>query len=89
MEHSNSFIYLGLEVRQRKNIENLKPEDQNYGILSVLDEKNNPCKFFIFKSDILQKILELHLNSLQKIDLVYEIVFINNIWNVRLVDINE
>lgn len=89
MEHTNTFTFLNLDIKQRKNASQLKPEEQNYAILSVLDEKNTPCKFFVFKSEVLQKILESSLEPLQKVDITYEVVFINNSWNVRLVDMNE
>lgn len=89
MEHFGTFTFLGLEIKERKNADKLKEDERHYGILSLLDEKNVPCKFFIFKSEVLEKLLEIRFEALQKIEIKYEVVFINNSWNVRLVDINE
>lgn len=88
MEIQDNFKFLKLEQMQRKNSEELKESDRYFFVIHLLDKDNNPCRFFIFNKDLREKVLNLNLVSLQDILLTMKVVFVNNSWQVNLLDIN-
>ena len=89
MEYEEEFKFLKIELIQRKNADELKEEDRKIIKLSLLDKNNNPCSFMIFNKDIIKKILSTTFVGLQLINVQFELVFNNNNWNVRLLNIHE
>lgn len=81
MEHSCEFIFLNYELKKRKD------KEEKYMIFNCLDYKKSPCKFFIFDSNLINKIVERQFESLEEIDLTYQVTFNNNQWFVKLVDV--
>ncbi len=88
MEHENEFTFLKLEINPRKNSEELKEDEKYYAIVSLLDNKQNIVKFFVFKKEIIDRLLSKEFIPMNTVLVKYEVVNINNKWNVRLVDIN-
>ncbi len=89
MEYQEEFKFLKLEVMKRKNTEELKEEDRNFIVINLLDPTNNPCRFFIFNKDLMKKVLSSTYSGLQLLQVKFEVVYSNNNWSVRVVDINE
>ena len=88
MQNKSVFKFLNLQLQKRKNASELPVDEQHYAILNLLDEKNNPVRFFVFKKEIIEKLLSQNFETLQDVDVTYECLFLNNNWTVRLVDIN-
>ena len=89
MEFQEEFKFLNLKVVDRKNAEKLKEDERKFLKLNLLDKNNNPCSFMVFKKDIMEKILKITFVGLQVLEIQFELVYNNNMWNVRLVDIHE
>ncbi len=89
MEYVEEFKFLNLEVMKKKNANELKEEEKNFLIINLLDKNNNPCRFFVFATDIMKKILTSNYVGLQVLQVCFKVQFINNNWAVRLVDISE
>lgn len=89
MEYQEEFKFLNLEVMQRKNAQELKEDERNFLIIQLLDKNNNPCRFFIFNKDVMKKVLSSEYVGLQLLKITFEVLYNNNNWSVRLVDINE
>lgn len=89
MEYTEEFKFLNLELMQRKNAQELKEEDRNFLVIQLLDPKNNPCRFFVFNKDLMKKMLSTTYAGLQLLKVTFDVVYSNNTWNVRVVDINE
>lgn len=81
MEFEENFKVLNYEVRKRKEGED------NFVILNALDINNNPCKFFVFNKDAVNKFLNTQFAGLQDVLITFKLAFSNNIWNVTLLDI--
>ena len=88
MQNKSNFKFLNINLQLRKNASSLAEDERHYAIVNLLDENNNPVKFFVFKKEIIQKVLSQKFETLQDVTVYYECIFINNSWNVRLVDIN-
>ena len=80
MEFQEIFKMLNFELRKRKDSE------ERFIVLNVLDIKNNPCKFFVFNSDLVDKILSSNFAGLQDVTILFRLSF-SNMWNVNLLDI--
>ena len=88
MQNKSNFKFLNVTLQLRKNASSLAEDERHYAIVNLLDEKNNPVRFFVFKKEIIQKVLSQKLETLQDVIVDYECIFMNNNWTVRLVDMN-
>ena len=88
MEYQENFKFLNLQIMQKKNQE-LKENERKFIVLNLLDNQNNPCKFFIFKTELVEKLLSLNLVGLQDLLIRFRLSYSNNIWNVNVLDIEE
>lgn len=84
------FKFLKLEQRERKESEKLKDENKHYYILNLLDEENNPVKFYSFNYETSAKLIDIckDVKSLQDLLVKFSLEFSNNNWNVRLIDVS-
>ena len=82
MEHTNKFKFLKVDVINKKDKTGI------FLKLHCLDENSNVLKFFVAKEEIIDKIYDLKLVSLQGITINYTVTQNNDIWNVRVNDIN-
>lgn len=84
------FKFLKLEQKERKESEKLKDENKHYYILNLLDEENNPVKFYSFNYETSSKLIEIckDVKSLQDLLVKFSLDFSNNNWNVRLIDVS-
>lgn len=81
MEFQENFKVLNYEVKKRKDSE------ERFIVLNALDIKNNPCKFFIFNTDTVNKFLNTTFVGLQDVLITFKLVYNGNMWNVTLLDI--
>lgn len=91
MKISEDFKFLSLQAIKRKNAEELKADEQFFYIINLLDKENNPVKFYSFNNDInnqlIKSINSQELKGLQDCLVHFELLFSNNNWNVRLLNI--
>lgn len=91
MKLSEEFKFLNVQSVKRKNVEGLKPEEQYFYIINLLDKENNPVKFYSFdnslNTEITKNIQAQALKGLQNCLVDFELAFNNNNWNVRLEDL--
>ena len=91
MKLSDDFKFLSLQAVKRKNAEELKAEEQFFYIINLLDKENNPVKFYSFDNSInaqlIKSINSQELKGLQDCLVHFELVFSNNNWNVKLINI--
>lgn len=91
MKLSEDFKFLNLNAVKRKNAEELKPEEQFFYIVNLLDGDNNPVRFYSFdnslNTSLIKAINDGTLKGLQDCLVHFELVFANNNWNVRLENI--
>lgn len=91
MKISDNFKFLSLQAVKRKNSEELKDTEKFFYIINLLDKENNPVKFYSFDNDInaqlIKSINTQELKGLQDCLVHFELVFSNNNWNVRLINI--
>ena len=91
MKLSDDFKFLSLQAVKRKNAEELKAEEQFFYIINLLDKENNPVKFCSFDNSInaqlIKSINSQELKGLQDCLVHFELVFSNNNWNVKLINI--
>ena len=91
MKISDDFKFLSLQAVKRKNSEELKDTEKFFYIINLLDKENNPVKFYSFDNDInaqlVKSINTQELKGLQDCLVHFELVFSNNNWNVRLINI--
>ena len=73
---------------KRKNSEELKESEKYFFVIHLIDKENNPCRFFIFNKDLIAKVSRMDLVGLQDILLTIKVSFVNNSWQVNLLDIN-
>ena len=87
MKIEKEFTLLKIENKQRINKEDgtISP----YLIISVLDENLIPCHFFVFKDEIIKKIIGDCKNSksLEKVLIDFGLSFNGKLWNCNLQDI--
>lgn len=88
MRYTENFKFLKVEMIKRKKTEEVK-EEQYFVSLNVLDDENNPCRFLIFNKDLVARISNYQFVGLQELSISFELVFTNNNWSVRLLDINN
>lgn len=88
MEFQDNFKFLKLEQMKRKNVEQLKESDRIFFVIHLLDKENNACRFFIFNKDLMAKVANMNLAGLQDVLLTMKVSFVNNSWQVNLIDIN-
>lgn len=88
MQSKSVFKFLNLQLQKRKNSSELPVDEQHYAIVNLLDENNNPVRFFVFKKEIIEQLLSQKFETLQEVEVTYECLFLNNNWTVRLVNIN-
>ena len=89
MDFIEEFKYLNLELMKKKNANELPEDERNFIILNLLDKNNNPCRFFVFDKEVMKKILTSNFVGLQLLNVSFKLLYSNNSWNVRLVDISE
>lgn len=87
MEYQDNFKFLNVQLMKRKKTEENKNESE-FLIINLLDCENNPCRFFVFNKDLYKKIIENRYVGLQDILISFELVFVNNNWSVRILDID-
>ncbi len=91
MKISDDFKFLSLQAVKRKNTEELKPEEQFFYIINLLDKENNPVKFYSFDNNINSQLIKSinsgELKGLQDCLVHFELLFSNNNWNVKLINI--
>lgn len=86
MKIEQSFKFLKAELMKRKKTEENQKETE-FLVLNLLDEDNNPCRFFIFNADLINKIVKSNFLGLQDVICTLELKFNNN-WSVNLLDID-
>lgn len=88
MKLRDEFKFLNVNSVKRKNVEELKPEEQYFYIVNLLDKENNPVKFFSFdnnlNNDLTKGIQTGKIKGLQDVLVDFELIFNNNNWNVKL-----
>lgn len=89
MEYQEEFKFLGLESIKRKNSENLNEEEKYFFKLNLLDKKYNPCSFLVFNKDLIKKLRNTQFAGLQLLTITFDLIYTNNNWNVKLVDLYE
>lgn len=88
MEYQEMFKFLKLEQVKRKNADELSEGEKYFYTIYLLDSKNNPCRFFIFNKDLINKVLSLKLQGLQDVVCNIGVAYSNDSWRVNLLDIN-
>lgn len=88
MEYQEMFKFLKLEQVKRKNADELAEGEKYFYTIYLLDNKNNPCRFFIFNKDLINKVLNLKLQGLQDVVCNIGVAYLNDSWRVNLLDIN-
>ena len=89
MEYQEEFKFLSLESIKRKNAEELKEDEKYFLKLNLLDKNYNPCSFMVFNKDLIKKLLTIQFAGLQLLTVTFDLVYTNNSWNVKLVDLYE
>ena len=88
MKLRDEFKFLNVSSIKRKNTEGLKPEEQYFYIVNLLDKDNNPVKFCSFdnslNNDLTKNIQSGNVKGLQNVLVDFELIFNNNNWNVKL-----
>lgn len=87
MKYQENFKFLNLQVIQKKNAEELKEDERSFIKLNVLDADNNPCSFMLFNKDIMTKVLSNPIASLADVSVIFDLVYSNDRWNVRVVSV--
>lgn len=82
MEHTNKFKFLKVDVIEKKDKTGI------FLKLHCLDDNANVLRFFIAKEEVIEKISNLKLVTLQDITVNYTVTQNEDNWNVRLNDIN-
>lgn len=89
MEFQEKFKFLNLQVIKKKNAEELPEDEKSFLKLNVLDKTNTPCAFMVFDKNVMKKILSSSYTSLSELSIVFDLTYTNDIWRVKLVDVNE
>ncbi len=88
MEINDVFKFLKLEQVKRKNADELKEGEKYFYTIQLLDSENNPCRFFIFNKDLVNKNVSLKIVGLQYVDVRISVTYSNDNWRINLIDIN-
>lgn len=86
MKYQDNFKFLNVQLMKRKKTEENK-NVSDFLVLNLLDCDNNPCRFFVFNEDLYKKIIQSSYLGLQDVVIAFEVIFVNNNWNVRILDI--
>lgn len=86
MKYQDNFKFLKAEVMKRRKTEENKTESE-FLVLHLLDNENNPCRFFVFSKDLIEKIKSNNYVGLQEVTILFELTF-GQAWNVRFLDID-
>ncbi len=89
MEFQENFKFLNVQAINKKNANDLPDDEKIFLKLNALDKTNNPCSFMVFDKNIIRKILNNPHSSLVDISVIFDLVYVNDKWNVKLVDIND
>ena len=89
MKYTENFKFLNIQVVKKRNASELEENERNFLIINLLDENMNPCKFLVFDKEIIVKALNSHYLGLQDLEISFELLFSNDNWHVKLIDINE
>lgn len=82
MKYCEKFKFLNMQLNKRKN------DDQKYYlVVNLLDNENNPCKFFCFNDSAISTITSRTINGLQDVTVDFDLTYSQNSWNVRLNDL--
>lgn len=91
MKLSEDFKFLNLQAIKRKNAEELSANEQFFYIINLLDKENNPVKFYSFDNNVnaqlIKSINTQELKGLQDCLVHFELLFSNNNWNVKFLNI--
>lgn len=87
MKCQDNFKFLNVQLMKRKKTEENKSGSE-FLIINLLDNENNPCRFFVFNEDLFKKVIQNQYVGLQDILVTFELVFVNNNWSVRVLDID-
>ena len=96
MKYQDNFKFLNVQLMKRKKTEENKNvsdlalellKEYDFLVLNLLDCDNNPCRFFVFNEDLYKKIIQSSYLGLQDVVIAFEVIFVNNNWNVRILDI--
>lgn len=82
MKYQDNFKFLKAEQMKRKDNGN------SFLVLHLLDNENNPCRFFIFNADLMNKIVNSQLQGLQEITIAFTLAYGDKGWTVRVDDIS-
>ena len=85
MKYEANFKFLKYNSMKRKITETNKKESE-FIVLHLLDDENNPCSFFVFDEELIEKIKSRNFVGLEDILVLFELTFSQN-WTVRLLDI--
>lgn len=85
MKYQENFKFLKADLMKRKKTEENKTESE-FMVLHLLDNENNPCRFFVFNKETIEKVKNYGFVGLQDVIISFELIFNNN-WNVKLIDI--
>lgn len=88
MEYQEMFKFLKFEQVRRKNADELAEGEKYFYTIQLLDNQNNPCRFFVFNKDLINKIISLKLQGLQDVVCNIGVNYSNDAWRVNLLDIN-
>lgn len=86
MQTKEVFNFIGFQLYNRKNAEKLKEEEKKYLVLTVVNKDNSLIKLFVFKPEIIEKVLEKNLNRFDDVTLtlLFSYNMDKNTWNCRL-----
>lgn len=85
MQFQEKFKFLNYQVINRKNAAELPEGEKSFVKLNLLDKENNPCAFMVFNNETIKKLQSAQLGSLAEISVIFEVVYNNNNWSVRMV----
>lgn len=99
MRFQENFKFLNVEIMKRKKTKENQEENQEgnqegnqeeskFLILNLLDNENYPIRFFVFNEDLIEKVLQNQYVGLQDILIDFALIFKDNKWSVRLLDVN-
>lgn len=80
MKFQSNFTYLKTEQMKTKEGE------KNFLVLHLLDDQNNPCRFFIFDSNLMNKIINSNMSGLQDVLVTFTLNYTDKGWNVKIED---
>lgn len=93
MRFQENFKFLKADIIKRKKteeenrIEEENKTEREFLVLHLLDNENNPCSFFVFSKDLIEKVKTNNYIGLQDVLILFELTFTKS-WTVRLLDID-